>query len=95
MMPPQPFTGQTARHRLERRRRGGASRRIAVAARAAATIPSHATALESPDLFLAIDIGNTRLKWALFDAPQPGGAPREQGVVFLEHIDELADSAWK
>jgi type III pantothenate kinase len=51
--------------------------------------------VENPDLFLAIDIGNTRLKWALFDAPQPGGAPREQGVVFLEHIDELADSAWK
>ena len=46
-------------------------------------------------LFLAIDIGNTRLKWALFDSAEPGAAAREQGAVFLERIDELAETAWK
>ncbi|MFM7532151.1 MAG: type III pantothenate kinase [Rubrivivax sp.] len=46
-------------------------------------------------MFLAIDIGNTRLKWALFESAQPGQAPREQGAVFLERIDELAETAWK
>jgi len=45
--------------------------------------------------FLAIDIGNTRLKWALFDSPQPGAAPRAQGAVFLETIDVLAESDWR
>lgn len=46
-------------------------------------------------MFLAIDIGNTRLKWALFDSAEPGTSPREQGAVFLERIDELAEAAWK
>lgn len=45
--------------------------------------------------FLAIDIGNTRLKWALFDAPQPGASLLTQGAVFLETIDSLADTDWK
>ncbi|MBC7942069.1 MAG: type III pantothenate kinase, partial [Chitinophagaceae bacterium] len=45
--------------------------------------------------FLAIDIGNTRLKWALYDAPQPGAALLAQGAVFLETIDDLADTHWK
>jgi type III pantothenate kinase len=45
--------------------------------------------------FLAIDIGNTRLKWALYDAPHPGATLRRQGAVFLETIDELADGDWK
>jgi type III pantothenate kinase len=44
--------------------------------------------------FLAIDIGNTRLKWALYDQPQPGSAPRLQGAVFLETIDVLAETDW-
>lgn len=44
--------------------------------------------------FLAIDIGNTRLKWALFAHPLPGQQPLSQGAVFLETIDELADSQW-
>ena len=43
--------------------------------------------------FLAIDIGNTRLKWALYDAPLPGAGPRLQGAVFLENIDALADGS--
>ncbi len=45
--------------------------------------------------FLAIDIGNTRLKWALFAGPQPGSPALHQGAVFLETIDELADGPWK
>lgn len=45
--------------------------------------------------FLAIDIGNTRLKWALFDHPRPGARLQAQGAVFLETIDELAEGEWK
>lgn len=44
--------------------------------------------------FLAIDVGNTRLKWALYDAPEPGAAVLHQGVEFLENIDRLADVDW-
>lgn len=46
-------------------------------------------------MFLAIDIGNTRLKWAQFESAQPGAAPLEQGAVFLERIEELAEGPWK
>jgi type III pantothenate kinase len=45
--------------------------------------------------FLAIDIGNTRLKWAQYAAPQPGSAVVAQGAVFLETIDTLAETDWK
>src|SRR5262245_61120913 len=45
--------------------------------------------------FLAIDIGNTRLKWALYASPQPGAAMISHGAVFLETIDELAEGDWK
>ena len=45
--------------------------------------------------FLAIDIGNTRLKWALFPAPAIGAIPMAQGAVFLETIDSLAESQWQ
>lgn len=44
--------------------------------------------------FLAIDIGNTRLKWAQYASPQPGAALIRQGAVFLETIDRLADGEW-
>ena len=44
--------------------------------------------------FLAIDIGNTRLKWAVYAAAQPGAALLHQGAVFLETIDELAEGDW-
>jgi type III pantothenate kinase len=44
--------------------------------------------------FLAIDIGNTRLKWALFAQPALGEAPVRHGAVFLETIDELAETEW-
>lgn len=44
--------------------------------------------------FLAIDIGNTRLKWAQYASPQPGAAVLAQGAVFLENIDLLAEQDW-
>jgi len=45
--------------------------------------------------FLAIDIGNTRLKWARYASPQPGAAVLGHGAVFLEQIDHLAETEWK
>jgi type III pantothenate kinase len=45
--------------------------------------------------FLAIDVGNTRLKWAIFASTALGAEPMNQGAVFLETIDELADTEWK
>ena len=45
--------------------------------------------------FLAIDIGNTRLKWAVYAAPHPGAVLLDHGAIFLETIDELAEGAWK
>lgn len=45
--------------------------------------------------FLAIDIGNTRLKWALYAAPRPGAHLLAHGAVFLETIDDLAESDWQ
>ncbi|MEO7010375.1 MAG: type III pantothenate kinase [Caldimonas sp.] len=45
--------------------------------------------------FLAIDIGNTRLKWAQYASPQPGATLLAQGAVFIETIDQLADNEWK
>ena len=47
-----------------------------------------------PVSFLAIDIGNTRLKWALYAQPQPGSTPLAMGAQFLETIDQLADTDW-
>ncbi|MGZ5195118.1 MAG: type III pantothenate kinase [Ramlibacter sp.] len=44
--------------------------------------------------FLAVDVGNTRLKWAIYDAPAPGATLRAHGAEFLENIDKLADGAW-
>ena len=45
--------------------------------------------------FLAIDIGNTRLKWAQYAAPHPGATLLAHGAVFLETIDNLADNEWR
>jgi type III pantothenate kinase len=45
--------------------------------------------------FLALDVGNTRLKWALFDSPKPQANLIEHGAVFLENIDRLADNEWR
>ncbi len=45
--------------------------------------------------FLALDVGNTRLKWALYDTPQPGARLLAQGAVFLENIEKLAEEDWQ
>ena len=45
--------------------------------------------------FLAIDIGNTRLKWAQYASPQAGASLLRQGAVFLETIDDLAENEWR
>ena len=44
--------------------------------------------------FLALDVGNTRLKWAQYDAPVVGARLLAQGAVFLENIDKLAEGEW-
>ena len=44
--------------------------------------------------FLALDVGNTRLKWAQYDAAVPGAKLLHQGAVFLENIDKLAEGDW-
>ncbi len=44
--------------------------------------------------FLAIDIGNTRLKWALHTAPRRDAPVIAQGAEFLENIDKLAEGEW-
>ena len=44
--------------------------------------------------FLAVDVGNTRLKWALYQSPAPGAAVLAHGAEFLENIDKLADGDW-
>jgi len=45
--------------------------------------------------FLAIDIGNTRLKWAQYASPQPGATLLRHGAAFLETIDSLAETEWR
>ena len=45
--------------------------------------------------FLALDVGNTRLKWGLYDRPEPGATLLQSGAVFLENIDQLAEGEWK
>jgi type III pantothenate kinase len=44
--------------------------------------------------FIAIDVGNTRLKWAQYAAPTPGAKLLAHGAVFLETIDALAETEW-
>ncbi len=46
-------------------------------------------------MFLAIDIGNTRLKWALYEAARPGALLQASGAAFQETIDTLAEGAWR
>jgi type III pantothenate kinase len=44
--------------------------------------------------WLAIDVGNSRLKWALYAEPQVGSACLAHGAIALEHIDGLAEGDW-
>ena len=43
---------------------------------------------------LAIDVGNTRLKWTLYDRPAADAQVLAHGVEFLEQLDRLAEGAW-
>ncbi|KQT09554.1 type III pantothenate kinase [Ramlibacter sp. Leaf400] len=43
---------------------------------------------------LLIDIGNTRLKWALHAEPRPGSPVLAHGAEFLEQIERLAEGPW-
>lgn len=45
--------------------------------------------------FLAVDIGNTRLKWALYAQPAPNARLLAHGAEFLENIEKLAEGPWK
>lgn len=45
--------------------------------------------------FLAIDVGNTRLKWALYEQALPGARMVSHGAVFLETIDRLSEHDWR
>lgn len=44
--------------------------------------------------FLALDVGNTRLKWAQYDSVAVDAKPLAHGAVFLENIDKLAEEEW-
>ena len=44
--------------------------------------------------FLALDVGNTRLKWSLYEQPRKGARLLAHGVQFLEHIETLAEGDW-
>ena len=43
---------------------------------------------------LALDVGNTRLKWALYEEPSVGARMLAHGVQFLENIETLAEGDW-
>lgn len=44
---------------------------------------------------LAIDIGNTRLKWALYVGVGHQGHADAQGAIFIERVDELGERDWR
>lgn len=44
--------------------------------------------------FLAIDVGNTRLKWALYPHAKGHAVPMAQGAEFLDNIEKLSEGAW-
>jgi type III pantothenate kinase len=44
--------------------------------------------------FLALDVGNTRLKWALYESPDVGARLLAEGAQFLENIETLAEGDW-
>jgi type III pantothenate kinase len=45
--------------------------------------------------FLALDVGNTRLKWAVYGAPKVGARLIAHGAQFLENIETLAEGDWQ
>ena len=44
--------------------------------------------------FLALDVGNTRLKWAMYEHPHTGARVLAHGAQFLENIETLAEGDW-
>ncbi len=44
--------------------------------------------------FFAIDVGNTRLKWAQYASDEPGARLLAYGAEFLENIEVLAETRW-
>jgi type III pantothenate kinase len=44
--------------------------------------------------FLALDVGNTRLKWAVYESPQVGARLLAHGAQFLENIETLSEGDW-
>jgi len=45
--------------------------------------------------FLALDVGNTRLKWAFYESPAVGARLLGHGAQFLENIEKLAEGEWR
>ncbi len=45
-------------------------------------------------MLFALDIGNSRLKWALYQTPHSSSPLVAQGVCFLENIEQLAENDW-
>ncbi len=43
---------------------------------------------------LALDVGNTRLKWGVYDGPHMGARLLAHGAQFLENIETLAEGEW-
>ena len=43
---------------------------------------------------LALDVGNTRLKWALYEEPHVGARLISHGAQFLENIESLQEGDW-
>ncbi len=43
---------------------------------------------------LALDVGNTRLKWAVYEAPHAGARLLAHGAQFLENIEKLSEGEW-
>lgn len=44
--------------------------------------------------FLVLDVGNTRLKWAIYASHDLDAPMLAQGAVFLENIETLAETEW-
>jgi type III pantothenate kinase len=44
--------------------------------------------------FLAVDVGNTRLKWTLYERGALGARELARGAEFLETIDRLCEGVW-
>lgn len=45
--------------------------------------------------FLVMDVGNSRLKWGLYDQPRPHAVLLTHGVVALEAVDSLFETVWR